>query len=94
MLTSPLAWVSHDTNAYLFIYGCANGFIYFYILIELQYFGGWGHRGHKTLNFEHGQDFLTMHLLTKFDHPIFNRSQVIVFDKQTNTQTNTQTNAC
>jgi len=26
-----------------------------------------------TMKFELGRDFLTMHLLTKFHHPMFNR---------------------
>jgi len=43
-----------------------------------------------TLKFELGLDFLTVHSPTKFHHPIFNRSEVIVLtneQKQTNKQT-------
>jgi len=37
-----------------------------------------------TLKFEHGNglDFCTMHLSTKFHHPMFNRSEVIVLTKK------------
>ena len=42
-----------------------------------------------TLTFELGRDFCTMHLTTKFNHPTFSRSAVIV---RTNTLTNWQTN--
>jgi len=34
-----------------------------------------------TFKFELGLDFLTMHLPTKFHHPMCNRSEIIVFDK-------------
>ena len=37
-----------------------------------------------TLKFELDQEFCTTHLPTKFHHPMFNRSQVIVLTKQTN----------
>ena len=37
-----------------------------------------------TLTFELGLDFLTVHLSTKFYHPVFNHSEVIVLtNKQT-----------
>jgi len=32
--------------------------------------------------FELGQDFCTMHLVTKFHHPVFNRSEVIVLTRK------------
>jgi len=43
-----------------------------------------------TLKFELGRDFCTMHLPTKFHHPQFNHSEVILFTnthKQTHKQT-------
>jgi len=40
-----------------------------------------------TLKFELGLDFLTMQLSTKFHHPTFNRSEVIMLtNKQTNVE--------
>jgi len=42
-----------------------------------------------NLTFELGQDFCTMHLTTKFHHPMFNHSEVIV---RTNTQTDAAEN--
>jgi len=43
-----------------------------------------------TLTFELGRDFCTVHLTTKFDRPMFNRSEVIVrTNKQTTWQTKT-----
>jgi len=44
--------------------------------------------GPMSLKFELGLDFLTMHLPTKFHHPMFNRSDVIVLRS---TQTHKQT---
>jgi len=44
-----------------------------------------------TLKFELSQDFCTMHLPTKFHHPMFNHSEIIMM---TNKQTNKQTNRC
>jgi len=41
--------------------------------------------GPMTPKFEFRQDFCTMHLATKFHHPTFNRSEVIML---TNTPTN------
>ena len=41
--------------------------------------------GLMTLIFELGGDFCALHLSTKFRHPMFNRSEVIVLtNKQTN----------
>jgi len=42
-----------------------------------------------TLKFELDLDFLTTHLTTKFHHPMFNRSELIVL---TNTQANKSPN--
>jgi len=43
-----------------------------------------------TLTFELGWDFCTMHLTTKFHHPTFNRSEVIMLtNKQTLLKTST-----
>ena len=48
-----------------------------------------------TLTFAFGRDFYTMNVITKFHHPTFNRSEVIVLtNKQTDKQTNRQTNRC
>jgi len=41
-----------------------------------------------TLKFELGLDFLTVQLSTKFHHPMFNRSEVIMMTKKTNKSTN------
>jgi len=42
-----------------------------------------------TPKFELGRDLCTVHLIAKFHHPTFNRSEVIVLtNKQTNWQTN------
>ena len=42
-----------------------------------------------TFTLELGRDFCTMHLTTKFHHPTFNRSEVVMFtNKRTNWQTN------
>jgi len=42
-----------------------------------------------TLKFKLGRDLCTMHLPTKFHHPMFIRSEVIVLtNKQTDKQTN------
>jgi len=38
------------------------------------------------LKFEHGPDFRVVHLPTKFYHPIFNRSEVIVLTNKQLTQ--------
>ena len=51
-----------------------------------------------TPKFELGEDFCTVHLPSKFHHPMFTRSEVIVLtnkqtDKQTHTQANKQTDA-
>ena len=44
--------------------------------------------GAITLKFELGQDVCTMHLSTKFHHPMINRSEVIMLtNKPTNKQT-------
>jgi len=46
-----------------------------------------------TLKLELSQDFLTVHLLIKFYHPVFNRSEVIVLTNiqiYTNKQTHKQ----
>ena len=51
----------------------------------------WGLRtpaGAMTIKFELGRDFCAMHLPTKFHHPMFTRSEVIVLtNKLTNKQT-------
>jgi len=47
-------------------------------------FWGWEPRGPMTLKFELGLNFLTVHLPTKFHHPMFNPLEVIVLtNKQT-----------
>jgi len=46
--------------------------------------------GPMTPKFELGRDFCTVHLIAKFHHPTFNRSEVIVL---TNRQTDKQTDA-
>jgi len=46
-----------------------------------------------TPKFELGRDFCTMHLTSKFYHPMFNRSEVIVFsNKQSDKQTDAAEN--
>ena len=45
-------------------------------------------QGTMTPKFELGRYFCTMLLRPKFHHPTFTRSEIIVSDKQTNTQTN------
>jgi len=63
------------------------------VVIKLQYFGGWRPRGH-TPEIRTQPGFLDNAPTTKFHHPMFSRSEVIVLtNKQTNTSTNKQVDA-
>jgi len=67
-----------------------DGFVY--ILLNDQ--NNPGERGVMIPKFELDWDFCTMQLPTKFHHPTFNRSEVIMLtNKHTNKQTNPQTDA-
>jgi len=63
-------------------------------MIDLPHFGGddWGHTkmGPMTMKFELGRDFYTVHLPTKFHHPVFNRTEVMgLTNKQRDSVENT-----
>jgi len=67
------------------------------LTLEPRFAGVWIRGGRpKTLKFEPGLDFLTMHQTIKFYHPIINRSEVLVLtDKQTkNKQSDSVENIC
>jgi len=57
-------------------------------VVAQRHIFGCVHPGGCDLKFELGRDFCTMHLPTKFHHPVFTRSEVIVLtNKHTDKQT-------
>jgi len=83
-----------ETFIYLRTYSMpTDRFIYFLCNDQIAIFWGLGPRGVMTWKFKLSRDFLIMHLPTKFHHPMFNHSEVVMLtNKQTFKQANKQTN--